>query len=188
MLESAGIPLPGETILILATVTAKTEHTLSIFLIGVLAAAGAIVGDNIGYAVGRKGGRRLLMRYRKLFHISEEDLRKGESLMRRRGPLAVYFARFITYLRIFAGPLAGVLHMDWRSFLLYNALGGLSWVALVTTLSYLFGSGFMTILDHGVWVIVASLGLWALYFWWKHRRHALSTRMTEGVSKRSTRS
>lgn len=169
MLESAGLPLPGETFIVLASVLAKTDHTLNIVYIGILAASGAIIGDNMGYLVGRKGGRKLLRRYRKFLHISEEPIHKGESLFKRRGAVAVYFARFIAYLRVFAAPLAGVLNMEWVEFFKYNTLGGLTWVALITTLAYTLGSALMPILNDGSWVILGSLGIWALYFWFKNR-------------------
>lgn len=170
MLESAGLPCPGETVIILASVLAKTEHMLDIRWIGMVAGAAAITGDNIGYWIGKKGGCKLLDRYSKFLHVSEESIHKGESLMKRRGPAIVYFARFITYLRIIAGPLAGVLHMEWRKFLLWNALGGLTWVAGITSLAYIFGPALTPALRNGGWVILGTLGLWVLVSWIRHHR------------------
>jgi membrane protein DedA with SNARE-associated domain len=111
LLENAGIPLPGETILIVASVLARTKHELSIADVAVIAVLAAITGDNLGFALGRYGGRPLLDRYRHVFHIEKETVRKAESLFTRRGGMAVFFARFITGLRVVAGPMAGALRM-----------------------------------------------------------------------------
>jgi membrane-associated protein len=140
LFENAGIPLPGETILIVASVLARTKHQLSIAEVAVIPVLAAITGDNLGFALGRYGGRPLLDRYRHVFHIEEETVRKGESLFTRRGGMAVFFARFITGLRVVAGPMAGALRMHWYSFLLFNALGAVGWVGVITTLGLFFGS------------------------------------------------
>lgn len=170
LLENTGIPLPGETILILASVLARTKHQLSIVEVAVIAAVAAITGDNLGFAVGRYGGRPLLDRYRHVFHIEENTVRKGESLFARRGRMAVFFARFIAGLRVVAGPMAGALGMDWYSFLMFNALGAISWVALITSLAYLFGQSLEPVLRHASWAIATVLVLAAGYWWYKRRK------------------
>jgi membrane protein DedA with SNARE-associated domain len=138
LLENAGVPVPGETILIAASVLAQSQHSLrlpEIILVGTLAAT---AGDNIGYALGRWGGRPLLERYRQTFRLRPETIRRGESLFQRYGSATIFFARFIVGLRVFAGPLAGVLHMHWRRFAVFNALGAVTWVTAVASLAYAF--------------------------------------------------
>lgn len=139
LLENAGVPVPGETILLVASVLASTQHSLelpAIMLIGTLAAT---LGDNIGYGVGRWGGRPLLDRYRRTFRITPEAVFRGERLFRRYGPITVFLARFVFGLRVLAGPLAGVLRMRWPRFMTFNALGAATWVVTIASLGYFFG-------------------------------------------------
>jgi membrane-associated protein len=172
LLESAGVPLPGETILIFASVIARTKHQLNIFDVAIIALAAATMGDNLGFAIGRYGGRPLMDRYRHFFHIEKETVRKGETLFRRRGGVAVFLARFVAGLRVVAGPLAGALRMRWPTFLAFNALGAVSWVAAITTLAYLFGSALEPILRHFTWAIAGAAVLMAAYWWVKRKRRA----------------
>lgn len=171
-LESAGVPMPGETILITATAIARTKHQLGVFDIGFLALTAAITGDNLGFAAGRFGGRPLLERYRSFFHISPETIRKGEALFARRGGMAVFFARFIIGMRTIAGPLAGILRMRWTRFLLFNALGAVCWVTLITTLSWLAGPTLESILNHAGWIVLILLALAAVWWWFTSRHKA----------------
>ena len=130
-IESSGIPFPGETILLVAAIYAGTTHRLAIPLVIAAAALGAILGDNIGYWVGREGGYRLLRRYGHYLHIDERRVKLGQYLFRKHGGKVVFFGRFIAVLRAWAAFLAGTNRMPWGSFLLYNALGGrarLSWL------------------------------------------------------------
>jgi membrane-associated protein len=170
LLENAGIPLPGETILIVASVLARTKHELSIADVAVIAVLAAITGDNLGFALGRYGGRPLLDRYRHVFHIEKETVRKAESLFTRRGGMAVFFARFITGLRVVAGPMAGALRMHWYSFLLFNALGAVGWVGVITTLAYFLGPSLEPVLRHLSWAFGVAVVLLTLYSWLKRRR------------------
>src|SRR2546428_7963475 len=123
-LESMGIPLPGETMLITAAIYAGSTHRLNIGLVILAAAAGAILGDNVGYFIGREGGFRLLRRYGHRLRITEARLRLGEYLFRRYGGRVVFFGRFVAILRALAALLAGVNHMPWPRFLTFNAAGG----------------------------------------------------------------
>ena len=170
MLESAGIPLPGETILIVASTLAASKHQLNIFYVGVIAVVAATTGDNIGFAVGMYGGRPLLDRYGHLFRIHAEVIDKGERLIERRGALAVFFARFIAGLRFLAGPLAGILRMRWAKFFLFNALGAIAWVTVITSLAYFFGPALESALSHAGWAVLAALVLGGAAYWWWHRR------------------
>lgn len=137
--ENAGIPVPGETTLLLASFLAYSEHKLDLGWIIVVATGAAVIGDNVGYALGHYGGRPLLERYRHFFRISPSTLERGEKLFARYGASTVFIARFIFGLRIFAGPLAGVLRMPWKAFLLFNFLGALVWVSAIATVGYFFG-------------------------------------------------
>jgi membrane protein DedA with SNARE-associated domain len=128
LLEDAGLPLPGETILLYASFLAHSKHELQLPYVILIAIIAATMGDNIGYGLGRYGGRPLLDRYKHIFHISPEIVARGERLMERYGALAVFFGRFITGLRILAGPLAGTLHMSWKKFAIFNFLGAAAWV------------------------------------------------------------
>src|SRR5256885_4952640 len=123
--ESIGIPVPGETMLVTAAIYAGTTGRLSIAWVIVASSAGAILGDNIGYVIGRTGGYRLLKRYGRYIRLEEDRLRLGQYLFRRHGPKVVFFGRFVSVLRIFAAFLAGVNHMHWRLFLIFNAAGGI---------------------------------------------------------------
>jgi membrane protein DedA with SNARE-associated domain len=129
-MESIGVPLPGETMLIVASLYAGSTHKLSIGLIVLVAAAGAIVGDNIGYAVGRHGGWRVLRRYGHHVGIHERRLKLGRYLFLRHGGKVVFFGRFVSILRTYAAALAGANHMPFRRFFPFNASGGLIWAAI----------------------------------------------------------
>jgi membrane protein DedA with SNARE-associated domain len=129
-IESIGVPLPGETMLIVAALYSGSTHRLSIVLIVAVAAAGAIVGDNIGYAVGRHGGWRLLKRHGHRVGIDERRLKLGRYLFLRHGGKVVFFGRFIGILRTYAAALAGANHMPLRRFFSFNAGGGVIWAAI----------------------------------------------------------
>ena len=139
MLESFGIPLPGETALVAFGVLASQGH-YSIEWVIVLAAAAAIVGDNLGYwVIGRWGGRRLFERWRFLRRYSERFLPKAERLMARHGGKTVFFGRFIAVLRFTAAWVAGLGRMEWWRFLFWNASGGICWALGFGLASYYSG-------------------------------------------------
>jgi membrane protein DedA with SNARE-associated domain len=142
MIESSGIPFPGETMLLLASFYAAVSHQLQIPLVIVCAALGAIVGDNIGYFVGRTGGRAIVERYGKYVFIKPEHLQRAEVYFAKHGNKTVFFGRFIAILRAWAAFLAGVNHMHWRTFLFYNAAGGILWATIYGTLGYVAGRFF----------------------------------------------
>src|SRR5271168_64038 len=123
MAESGGVPIPGETALIAAGLLAS-QGKLKIELVIPIAAAGAIVGDNIGYLIGRKGGRWVLERPGRFHQQRLQVLASGEPFFEKHGPKAVFFGRFVLGLRVFASWLAGATKMPWHSFVLWNALGG----------------------------------------------------------------
>ena len=141
MIESSGIPFPGETMLLLAAFTAGADpqHRLFIPLVIACAALGAIIGDNIGYYVGRSGGRAFVLRFGKYLFLRQEHLDRAEKFFARHGDKTVFFGRFIAVLRAWAAFLAGVNRMRWRSFLFYNAAGGILWATIFGSLGYFAG-------------------------------------------------
>jgi membrane protein DedA with SNARE-associated domain len=138
MSESGGLPVPGETGLITAAVLAS-QGKLKIELVIALAAAGAIVGDNIGYLIGREGGGWLLQRPGPFLKQRRRVLEIGQPFFDRHGPKAVFFGRFVLGLRVWASWLAGATHMHWRSFVLWNALGGITWATAIGLIAYFLG-------------------------------------------------
>jgi membrane protein DedA with SNARE-associated domain len=140
-LESLGIPLPGEIVLVSAALLASQHETLSPLWIGVCASAGAIIGDSIGYLIGQKGGPRLFAWAGRKFpnHFGPAHIEKARDLFRRRGMWAVFLGRFIALLRILSGPLAGSLRMPYGRFLTANALGGIVWAGGTTAVVYYLG-------------------------------------------------
>lgn len=140
-LESLGIPLPGEIVLVSATLLASQHSGIDPVVLGTCAAAGAVIGDSIGYAIGRKGGRPLLTRLGRRFpkHFGPAHVAHAERSFERWGMWAVFIGRFIALLRIFAGPLAGVLKMPYWKFLIANALGGIVWAGGTTAVVFYAG-------------------------------------------------
>lgn len=136
--EASGIPVPGETSLIAAGVAAS-QHKLTIELVIAIAAAGAIVGDNVGYLIGRRLGRRVITRPGRMYEQRLAALQRGEQLFERHGAKAVFFGRWVAGLRIWASWLAGMTEMPWPSFLVYNALGGITWAICFGLVSYALG-------------------------------------------------
>ncbi len=139
-IESTGIPFPGETMLIIAAIYAGTTHHLSIPFVIASAALGAILGDNLGFWVGREGGYRLLRHYGRYIHLDERKLKLGQYLFQKHGNKVVFFGRFVAVLRAWAAFLAGTNRMRWPSFLLYNALGGIIWATIFGLGGYFLGS------------------------------------------------
>jgi membrane protein DedA with SNARE-associated domain len=140
MVESLGIPFPGETVLIAAALFAGATHHLQIELIWAVAAAAAIIGDNIGYAVGFYGGYPLLLRYGSRIKLDEAKLKVGRLVFARHGGKVVFFGRFVSVLRTYAAFLAGVNHMHWARFFAFNAAGGIVWSAIYSFGFYYAGS------------------------------------------------
>jgi membrane protein DedA with SNARE-associated domain len=138
MLENAGVPLPGETILLAAGFFASRGH-LSVAIVAAVAAAGAILGDNLGYWMGRKLGRSLVIKYGKYVWLTDKRFADMERFFERHGAKTVAVARFITGFRVFTALFAGASHMMWRRFLFFNAIGGLVWAAVITLVGYFFG-------------------------------------------------
>jgi membrane protein DedA with SNARE-associated domain len=139
LVESFGVPLPGETALIAFGVLAAQGH-YSIVLVIAIAAAGAIIGDNLGYwLIGRVGGRALFRRWRWLNQYSDRVLPRAEALMQRHGGKTVFFGRFVSILRYTVAWVAGLSRMQWSRFLFWNAAGGIVWATAVGLTAYYAG-------------------------------------------------
>ena len=171
--ESLGIPLPGETALITAGIYAGHTHRLSPWLIFAVAAAAAIIGDNIGYWIGDKGGYRLARRYGPKVRLDEHKLKIARYLFDRHGAKVVFFGRFVAVLRTYAAFLAGTSQMRWRKFLPANAAGGILWAGAYTLAAYLAGtalqraSGTINLILAGAGV----LAIGAVLVWLRREMH-----------------
>jgi membrane protein DedA with SNARE-associated domain len=165
-IESAGVPIPGETTLIVAAYLSRPEqHTFSLFWVIVVAAAGAIVGDNIGYWAGRLGGRRLLERLPITRRQAARLLPPAERFFQRHGPKTVFIGRFIALLRVTAAWLAGITHMEWKTFLFWNATGGIAWATGISLLSYWAGKAVAEGINrYGLYAVIALIVLAAAVF------------------------
>ncbi len=139
MLESTGVPLPGETGLILASAYAGATGELDLSLVIACAAAGAIIGGNIGFWVGRRWGTKYLLRYGKFIHLPEERLKLGQYLFEKHGGKIVFFGRFFAFLRVLAALLAGANKYRWPPFLFFNAAGGIVWALVFGIGAFVFG-------------------------------------------------
>ena len=138
-IESTGIPFPGETTLLVAAVYAGNTHRLNIVGVIAAAAAGAILGDNLGFWVGREGGFRLLRRYGPYIRLDERKLKLGQYLFHQHGAKVVFFGRFVAVLRTWAAFLAGTNRMPWSRFLPFNAAGGIVWATIYGVGGYALG-------------------------------------------------
>lgn len=172
MLENAGIPVPGETIIILASVLAG-QGVLRVELVYPAVVLGAIIGDNIGYWLGMAGGRPLLLKLGRMWRIPEEKILNAEAEFLKHSNWAVFFGRFVALLRIFAGPLAGMIRMPWPRFFFFNATGAMVWAAVVVGLSYLVGER-ITVIFHnlGLFLLGAVLlfAAWLGFRAWRKNR------------------
>lgn len=169
--ESMGVPLPGEATLLTAAIYAGATHRLSVLLVVAAAACGAIVGDNVGYLLGRLGGYRLLRRYGRYIRLDERRLKLGQYLFMRYGGPVVFFGRFVAVLRIWAAFLAGSNRMPWGRFLAFNALGGIVWATLYGFGAYALGQRIHQI-SGPVGIGAVAIGLAAVIAGWLYlRRH-----------------
>src|SRR5256712_9227217 len=173
-IESAGIPFPGETMLLIAAIYAGRTHQLSIVLVIVAAASGAIIGDNIGFFVGREGGYRVLRRYGRYIGFNERRLKVGIYMFRRHGGKVVFFGRFVAVLRAWAAFLAGVNRIEWGHFLLFNALGGIVWATFYGLGGYFLGKNIQRLVGPvgNITIVLAVIILitFAIYIWRNERQ------------------
>jgi undecaprenyl-diphosphatase len=179
MLESTGVPLPGETILLAAGVMVQRGH-LDLGYTIAFGIAGAVVGDQIGYWVGREGGRPFVLRWGRYLFITPERLARAEAFFERHGGKAVFLARFFSGLRVFGALVAGISRMRWATFFLFNALGGAVWATAVVLLGYFLGSSLALVerwLGRATLVLAAvvalAVGFYVAYRWAARNRERL---------------
>ena len=175
-IEALGIPVPGETAVILAGLAANS-HRLSIVLVIVVASAGAIIGDNIGFVIGRRGGRALLERPGRFYEERQKVLAIGDPFFARHGPKAVFLGRWIAGLRIWASWLAGASSMRWPTFIVWNAAGGIAWATSVALAAYYGGKTVESLFSKiGLYaIIVVGIAIVVGGAWYVRRRRRRST-------------
>ncbi len=176
LLENFGMPTPGETFLVLGGIAAS-RGTLNIWILLPLCWLAAVVGNQIGFQIGRTGGHHLLVRYGNRFGITHERLKKVEAFFDKHGDVVLIFARFVVGLRQFSGIVAGMLEMHWLRFLLLNAIGAALWIGFWGLLAYWLGKRVLEFMEN-IWpliigvVVLAIVAAAAHYFWrrWRARR------------------
>ena len=172
MLENAGVPVPGETILLAAGFFAAEGH-FQLWTVMAIAALGAVLGDNAGYLIGYKIGRAALERYGRYVLLTPARIARLEKFFARHGDKTILFARFVTGLRVFAALFAGAARMRWRTFAIYNVAGAILWSVVITLLGFFFGQSW-ELLQHwigraGEIVALAVLLLVVLAWVWQRR-------------------
>jgi membrane protein DedA with SNARE-associated domain/membrane-associated phospholipid phosphatase len=190
MLESAGIPMPGETALVIAAAFAGAGH-LNIGLVIASSALGAIIGDSGGYWIGRRLGRPFVDKYGKWLHLTPERMNKLDKLFVRHGPLTVFFGRFFTLLRTYSALFAGVWRMPYGKFSLYNALGGIVWAMCFGMLGYLFGQNLPLLekvaktIGWALTIPMILIVLFALLWRWTVKHQEMLIKRTHEIIERS---
>lgn len=176
MLESMGVPFPGETALLAGAIYAGTTGHLDIALVIVAAAAGAIMGDNIGYGIGRYGGYPLVARVMRLLHIDARVLKVAQVYFERHGNKTVFLGRFFSLLRTYVALFAGINRMRWRSFLFWNATGGVVWAIVYGVLGFMLGRNLpllgtvLSFIGAGGVIVLALFVVIVGVLWYRRRR------------------
>jgi membrane protein DedA with SNARE-associated domain len=173
LVEDFGIPVPGETVLIAGAIYAGSGR-LNVVVLGLVAFAAAVLGDNIGYLIGRFGGRALISRYGKYVFLTPERLDKAEAFFGRHGGKIISIARFIDGLRQANGLIAGITEMHWLKFVIYNAIGAALWVGAWVTIGYFAGQHITTIYNditkYSLYVAIAAVVVIAAWIFMRVRR------------------
>lgn len=175
--ESAGFPLPGETVLMLASFLSYKTTRLSLAPLILIGISAAVLGDNVGFWVGRRFGRRLLTWLKRRFHMDEE-IAVATDQIRRHGGMTVFWARYIFGLRTIAGPVAGALGMEWKQFLFFNFLGASTWVTAIAMTGFAFGTRFQSLFDYiekASWGVSGGLVLIGYILWRREKKHYRET-------------
>lgn len=182
-IESTGIPFPGETMLLVAAIYAGGTHQLAPVLVIAAAESFAILGDNLGFWMGHEGGSRLLHRYGHLVRLNERKLKLGLYLFRRHGGKVVFFGRFVAVLRMWAAFLAGTHRMEWKRFLLFNALGGIVWATAYGVGGYLLGDNLQRFTGPIglVALVLAALSLVALVIFVRRNQRRLEAEAEQAL-------
>jgi len=166
--EYSGLPLPGETAVLIAAATAGAGKGFNIWLVFLFASLGAIVGDLIGYFIGRRGGRVLFERFSGRLWFKKAHIRKTEDFFAHHGSIAVFFGRWISYLRLLTAIMAGISRMNYTKFLLSNILSGILWAGVVSYFGYKFGKH-ITIIEQaveeiGFMILIIAIAVVGVYF------------------------
>jgi membrane protein DedA with SNARE-associated domain len=188
LLETAGLPLPGETSLLFAGV-ASASGRIDVYWAIVVGASAAIIGDNIGYAIGRFGGRRLVTRLAGIGGV-ERSLASGEAYFERRGGITVFFARWLPGLRIFGAWIAGMVHMKWWRFALWNGAGGICWATTIVLLGHFFGKsihGVEKVLGLGGVIALVAVAVLGLVLWRRYEKRKEMEREAREITERELR-
>lgn len=176
--ESAGLPLPGETVLMFASFLAHKDSGLEIYWVIVAGVGAAVLGDNIGFYLGQRFGQTFIRWAKKLLHLEDEDVQAAKDLIRRHGGRTIFFSRFIFGLRTIAGPLAGSLDMEWKRFFKFNVLGAATWVITMSFAGYAFANEFESLLGYiekASWAMAGGLFLFG-YLVWRRQKHNFKNR------------
>lgn len=179
--EDAGLPLPGETVLMFASFLAHKRAELQLEWVILVGIAAATTGDNLGFLLGRALGDRLLRWIKKLTRADDEDIGAAKAQMKRHGKATVFWARFIFGLRTIAGPMAGVLGMEWKEFALYNLLGACTWVTVMAMIGFAFAAEFQSLLSFfekmswGISACFLTLG----YILWRRQKKRYEQRLAK---------
>ncbi len=185
--ENAGLPLPGETTLMFASFLAHKTTQLQIGWVIAAGIAAAVVGDNIGFALGWWMGPRMLRWMKRKFNM-EDDILTAQHQIRRHGPATVFWARYIFGLRTIVGPVAGALEMEWKQFLLYNVLGAITWVSAISICGYMFAKEFQTLLgffEKASWII--GVGVFSIgYILWRREKKQVRQEREQKHTQQST--
>jgi membrane protein DedA with SNARE-associated domain len=169
--EDFGVPLPGETMLIAASLYAGAGH-LNVWVVGIVGFLAAVLGDNVGYLIGRKGGRKVVDRWGRYVFVTPERFDRAEAWFVKHGGVVVCFARYVEGLRQLNGVIAGTVEMPWKKFLFFNALGAALWVSTWTSLGYLAGNNVETIAHYFTLFVSIAGGALVIYVYlhWRHIR------------------
>lgn len=168
-----GLPLPGETTLMFASFLASKSAGLQLQWVVLVGIAAAVLGDNLGYLLGRHFKQGFIRWARKLFRLDDNDVRAARNLIANHGGKTIFFSRFIFGLRTIAGPMAGSLEMEWRRFVKFNLLGAATWVVVMAFAGYGFANEFETLLGYiekASWAMAAGLFLIGYLIWRKAKR------------------
>lgn len=188
MLESMGLPLPAESLLITAALYCAATHRLSIYGVAGVGVLGAIMGDNFGYLIGKALGFRLLQHHGRRVGLTSDRLLLGRYIFRRHGGIVVFVGRFIAILRVFVALLAGANHMPWHTFLFYNALGGICWAGGYTMAAYYLGHEALQLSGPMAWIALPfflALLTGALLFFRKNEKRLIREAMVAAREDRT---
>ena len=173
VVESFGVPAPGQTIMVAGSIYAGAGR-MNIYLVALISFVTAVIGDNIGYWIGLRGGRKIVHRWGKYIFVTPARLERAEQFFARRGNRIIVVARFIDGLRQLNGVIAGITRMPWKTFLLYNAIGAALWVGFWCTVAYLLGANIVKIMGYAhryQWPVIGGIVLVVAIYVALHVRH-----------------